>query len=153
MLCYFCVFLPLPVCCHHSWELQRWQLSHDVSLLASGDNDGLDLETQRRNKTRTSVREALMLHVLRSLLVVLVTSSTDNTGALIRACLVLFFFDVCMQRTRSCTLTHACFFDRIEFFSMFDLFSETVGDAAVARLGGLWHHSRVEIQMRPFETR
>jgi len=72
---YFCVFLPLPVCCHHSWELQRWQLSHDVSLLASGDNDGLDLETQRRNKTRTSVREALMLHVLRSLLVVLVTSS------------------------------------------------------------------------------
>jgi len=72
---YFCVFLPLPVCCHHSWELQRWQLSHDVSLLASGDNDGLDLETQRRNKIRTSVREALMLHVLRSLLVVLVTSS------------------------------------------------------------------------------
>ena len=115
---YFCVFLPLPVCCHHSWELQRWQLSHDVSLLASGDNDGLDLETQRRNKIRTSVREALMLHVLRSLLVVLVTSSTDNTGALIRACLVLFFFDVCMQRTRSCTLTHACFFDRIEFFSI-----------------------------------
>ena len=41
----------------------------------------------------------------------------------------------------------------LNFFSMFDFVSETVGDAAVARLGGLWHHSRVEIQMRPFETR
>ena len=71
----FLCFLAVACCCHHSWELQRWQLSHDVSLLASGDNDGLDLETQRRNKIRTSVREALMLHVLRSMLVVLVTSS------------------------------------------------------------------------------